>query len=82
MTVIDRTMTKYFHPITGTILVFRIYAIVCAVFLVLFIVVNFYSRNEGGISSELPDDLDPKTVRNSNENIIIFKILKWMKKLC
>ena len=74
MTVIDRTTTKYFHPITGTILVFRIYAIVCAVFLVLFIVVNFYSRNEGGISSELPDDLDPKTVRNSKENIIIFKI--------
>ena len=71
MTVIDRTTTKYFHPITGTILVFRIYAIVCAVFLVLFIVVNFYSRNEGGISSELPDDLDPKTVRNSKENIII-----------
>ena len=64
MTVIDRTTTtKYFHPITGTILVFRIYAIVCAVFLVLFIVVNFYSRNEGGISSELPEDLDPKTVR-------------------
>jgi len=46
----------------GTILVFRIYAIVCAVFLVLFIVVNFYSRNEGGISSELPEDLDPKTL--------------------
>ena len=67
----NRITTKYFHLITGTILVFRIYAIVCAVFLVLFIVVNFYSRNEGGISSELPDDLDPKTVGNSRKNIII-----------
>ena len=71
MILMNRMTTKYFHLITGTILVFRIYAIVCAVFLVLFIVVNFYSRNEGGISSELPDDLDPKTVGNSRKNIII-----------
>jgi hypothetical protein len=46
----------------GTVLVFRIYSIVCAVFLVLFILVNFYNRNEGGMSADLPDDLDPKTL--------------------
>ena len=46
----------------GTILVFRIYGLVCAVFLVLFVLVNFYNRNEGGIMADLPDDVDPRNV--------------------
>jgi len=46
----------------GTILVFRLYAVVCAVFLVLFILVNFYNRNEGGLSADLDEELDPKTM--------------------
>ena len=46
----------------GTVRVFQIYAVVCGVILILFILVNFYNRNEGGISADLPDSLDPKTV--------------------
>ena len=46
----------------GTILVFRIYGLVCAVFLVLFVLVNFYNRDEGGLSADLPDDVDPRKV--------------------
>ena len=48
---------------TGTVFVFRVYGITVGVFFVLFVLVNFYNRNEGGIKSELPDDIDPKTVR-------------------
>ncbi len=43
---------------------FRAYGGVCAVFLVLFVLVNFYSRNEGGMNANLPDDIDPKSVRS------------------
>jgi uncharacterized membrane protein len=41
----------------GTVIVFRIYGVVCAVFLVLFILVNFSSRNEGG-KSDGSDDVN------------------------
>jgi len=47
----------------GTIKVFRAYGLVCLVFLVVFVVVNFYNRDEGGLSSDLPDDVDPRNVR-------------------
>ena len=33
-----------------------------AVFFVLFVLVNFYNRNEGGMSADLPDEIDPKTL--------------------
>ena len=51
-----------FVSFSGTVLVFRVYSIVCAVFFVLFILVNFANRSEGGFSADLPDDVDPKTV--------------------
>lgn len=54
----------------GTVLVFRIYGLVCAVFLLLFILVNFFNRNEGSFSADLPDDIDPKNV---NESITFFE---------
>ena len=57
--------SKFYFEINifiGTVRVFQIYAVVCGVILVLFILVNFYNRNEGGISADLPDSLDPKTV--------------------
>ena len=49
----------------GTVLVFRIYGLVCAVFLILFILVNFYNRSEGKLSADLPDDVDPRKVRKT-----------------
>ena len=48
------------------------YGIVVAVFFILFVLVNFYNRNEGGIKSELPDDIDPKTVISRNTQIFEF----------
>lgn len=42
----------------GTIMVFRIYGGVCSVFLILFIAVNFFNRNEGGFSAA-DDNIDP-----------------------
>ena len=50
----------------GTVLVFRIYGLVCAVFLILFILVNFYNRSEGKLSADLPDDVDPRKVSRTN----------------
>ncbi len=47
----------------GTVMVFRVYGGVCGVFLILFVLVNFYNRNEGGITSDLPDDVDPRNVK-------------------
>merc|ERR1719510_830939 len=41
----------------GTVIVFRIYGGVCAVFLILFIAVNFFNRNEGGFSDEVDPEL-------------------------
>ena len=46
----------------GTVLVFRIYGAVCGVFFILFVLVNFYNRNEGSLSTDLPDDVDPRNV--------------------
>ena len=46
----------------GTILVFRVYGAVCAVFFILFVLVNFVNRSEGKITSDLPDDVDPRNV--------------------
>ena len=43
-------------------MIFRVYGVVCAVFLVLFVLVNFYNRGEGSFSSELSDEMDPKHV--------------------
>ena len=55
----------------GTVFVFRVYGIVVAVFFILFVLVNFYNRNEGGITKDLPDDVDPKTVSYS---VLQFKL--------
>ena len=43
-------------------MVFRIYGLVCAVMLVLFTIVNFYNMKEGGFSTELGEDVDPRNV--------------------
>lgn len=40
-------------------MVFRVYGIVCAGFLVLFVLVNLYNRNEGSFSADLNDEIDP-----------------------
>ena len=56
-------MWEFLALFTGTVFVFRVYGITVGVFFVLFVLVNFYNRNEGGIKSELPDDIDPKTVK-------------------
>lgn len=50
----------------GTVLVFRVYGVVCAVFLVLFVLVNIYNRNEGGSSS---DDVDPRTLAEESAHM-------------
>ena len=46
-------------------MVFRVYGVVCAGFLVLFVLVNLYNRNEGSFSTELADEVDP-TVSDRN----------------
>ena len=46
-------------------MVFRIYGLVCAGMLVLFTLVNFYNMKEGGFSTELGEDIDPRNVRIS-----------------
>ena len=43
-------------------MVFRVYGVVCAVVLLLFVLVNFYNRNEGSFTIALPDELDPKNM--------------------
>ena len=43
-------------------MVFRIYGLVCAGMLVLFTLVNFYNMKEGGFSTELGEDIDPRNV--------------------
>ena len=58
-------MTAFWLFFAGTVFVFRVYGIVVAVFFILFVLVNFYNRNEGGITKDLPDDVDPKTVSYS-----------------
>ncbi|XP_040571218.1 major facilitator superfamily domain-containing protein 6 isoform X2 [Lepeophtheirus salmonis] len=53
----------------GTVKIFRIYGFVCAAILILFIVVNFYNRNEGGIVTKLPDELDPKHIADGGSHL-------------
>jgi len=53
----------------GTVFVFRVYGIVVAVFFILFVLVNFYNRNEGGITKDLPDDVDPKTFADEHAKL-------------
>jgi len=53
----------------GTVLVFRIYGLVCAVFLILFILVNFYNRSEGKLSADLPDDVDPRKLAEESAHL-------------
>ena len=55
----------------GSVMVFRIYGAVCAVFFILFIAVNFFNREEGKFMADLPDDMDPKNVSVS------FPVLKY-----
>ena len=55
-------------------MVFRAYGVVCAVFLVLFILVNFYNRSEGSFSSDLGDDMDPKNVSVLAKTNYIFQL--------
>ena len=47
---------------SGSTMVFRIYGLVCAGMLVLFTLVNFYNMKEGGFSTELGEDVDPRNV--------------------
>ena len=47
------------YLIPGSVMVFRVYGVVCAGFLVLFVLVNLYNRNEGSFSAELADEIDP-----------------------
>lgn len=58
----------------GTVLVFRIYGLVCAIVLILFVLVNFFNRNEGSFSADLPDDIDPRNVMNIDNSLLIFLI--------
>ena len=53
-----------YNPIytSGSTMVFRIYGLVCAGMLVLFTLVNFYNMKEGGFSTELGEDIDPRNV--------------------
>ena len=44
-------------------MIFRVYGLVCAVVLLLFILVNFYNFSEGGLRTDLPDEIDPRAVR-------------------
>ena len=46
-------------------MVFRMYGLVCAVMLVIFTVVNFFNMKEGGFSTELGEDIDPRNVMES-----------------
>ena len=46
----------------GSTTVFRMYGLVCAAMLVLFTLVNFYNMKEGGFSTELGEDIDPRNV--------------------
>ena len=46
-------------------MVFRVYGVVCAAFLVLFVLVNLYNRDEGSFTADLNDEVDP-TVRTNN----------------
>ena len=50
---------------SGSTMVFRIYGLVCAGMLVLFTLVNFYNMKEGGFSTELGEDIDPRNVMES-----------------
>jgi hypothetical protein len=50
--------------LVGTTLIFRVYGLVCGVVLVLFFVLNFYNISEGKFTTDLPEDLDPRNVRN------------------
>ena len=66
----------------GTVMVFRIYGGVCAVFLILFIAVNFFNRNEGGFSDEVDPELVSSYIightalgQNSKKMPIHFQIL-------
>ena len=49
----------------GSTTVFRMYGLVCAAMLVLFTLVNFYNMKEGGFSTELGEDIDPRNVMES-----------------
>ena len=51
--------------ISGSTMVFRMYGLVCAVMLVIFTVVNFFNMKEGGFSTELGEDIDPRNVMES-----------------
>ena len=51
--------------ILGSTMVFRMYGLVCAGMLVLFTLVNFYNMKEGGFSTELGEDIDPRNVMES-----------------
>ena len=44
-------------------MVFRMYGLVCAGMLVLFTLVNFYNMKEGGFSTDLGEDIDPRNVK-------------------
>lgn len=46
----------------GTVMIFRVYGLICAVVFVLFFLVNFYNFSEGGLRKDLPDDMDPKAM--------------------
>jgi hypothetical protein len=46
-------------------MVFRVYGVVCAAFLVLFVLVNLYNRDEGSFTADLNDEVDP-TVRTNH----------------
>ena len=50
---------------SGSTMVFRMYGLVCAVMLVIFTVVNFFNMKEGGFSTELGEDIDPRNVMES-----------------
>jgi len=49
----------------GSTMVFRMYGLVCAGMLVLFTLVNFYNMKEGGFSTDLGEDIDPRNVMES-----------------
>ena len=63
-------------------MVFRIYGLVCAGMLVLFTLVNFYNMKEGGFSTELGEDIDPRNVRilqlmeAQDDNIDIVQVME------
>ena len=61
-------------------MVFRVYGCVCAVFLVLFLLVNLYNRSEGSFSADMEDHMDPKNV--SWFSCIVLFILNSKCMLC